>query len=72
MQDQLGEKEENNFRTRILSYDFMVKEVQSSVYDVPSILLAIVVLVVMSVTISYVIFIKIRELVTKTPTSRRG
>ena len=55
-----------------MSYDFKVKAVQNSVYDVPSILLAIVVLVLMSVTVSYVIYIKLRELITKTPTSERG
>ena len=72
MQGQSEERDEKGYQIRIFSYDFRIKAVENSVYDVPSILLAIVVLVVMSVTVSYVIYLKLRELITKTPTSERG
>ena len=48
-----------------------MKEVENSVTDIPSILLAAVITVIMVVTVVYVIGFKIVELVTKTPTSKR-
>ncbi len=48
-----------------------MKAVENSVTDVPSILLAVIISVIMTVTVIYVVCIKILELITKTPTSKR-
>ena len=65
------DRDENHFTSQILSYDFQVKAVENSVFDLP-VVLAIVISILIVVTISYVCCIKTIELVTKTPTSKRN